>query len=115
MIIGTSMYRYRDNSNPRFYPPLLEEFVVVKQTPCGSWIQPYNACPWMRPKFVLDSGKKRFAYPTKELAIDSYIIRKNKQIGIIQARLDNAKLWLDQAQKVKTGEIEPHLNYVGLR
>ena len=112
MIVGTSMYRYRDNANPMMYPPLLEKFTVVKQTPCGSWIQPYNMCPWMKPKFVLDSGRKRYAYPTMELAINSYIIRKTKQIGIFQARLDDAKLCLKQAQLVKSGELEPHLNYV---
>lgn len=90
-------YRYVDeligdeySSSPRMR---LLEFRVQKYTPKGAWLH----SPWWKPKFVLVSGRKRFAHPTKEEALQSFIARKRRQISIYAARHDTAKEVLDQA------------------
>jgi hypothetical protein len=65
------------------------EFHVVKHTPKGVWLIRSNG--WGHKRFVLHTAKKRFACATKELAKESYIARKNKQIRIYQYRIQEAE------------------------
>ena len=99
--LGT-MYRYVDSRysigsedygySTRVSVSILE-YSVIKQTPGGVWIQ--DEWRIMKPRFVLNRGKKRFALETKELALQSFIARKRKQIIILRNQLLNAKeaLW----------------------
>ena len=71
-------------------------FPVVKETPKGCWIDVYG-----KRKFVLNDSTKRYAYPTKELALQSFIARKRRQAGILRAQLKNAEGLLAYASALK--------------
>lgn len=79
------LYRYKDKGGEIY----LEEFRVYKNTPKGYWIKTYPLLPKLT--FVLDIGRKRYAYPTLELAKESFLARKTRQIIILTAYLDNVK------------------------
>ncbi len=74
--------------------PLESTFSLIKETPCGYWIDVYGAKKW-----VSKNGKKRYAYPTRELAWESYRKRKEKQVSILSCRLAVAKAFLAEAKK----------------
>ena len=57
----------------------INSYTIIKQTNKGVWIQ-YH----LSKKFVLLTGVKRFAYPTKEEAINSLKCRKQRQLQIIK-------------------------------
>jgi hypothetical protein len=44
-----------------------------------------------RDRFVLLSGKKRWAYPTKGEAITAFILRKRRQESILESRLKDVR------------------------
>lgn len=58
----------------------LREFRLVSRTAKGAWITDLWDHDSSYKRFVLDGDGKRFAYPTKELARASFIIRKQRQI-----------------------------------
>ena len=60
----------------------LEEHGVAKHTPKGVWL--------ISGRFVLKDSRKRFACPTKEEAMASFIARKQRQIRILSAQLARA-------------------------
>lgn len=75
----------------------LEEYEVVKQTQCGFWID------WaFSKKWVSNAGKKRYAYPTKELALKSFRFRKERQISIHQKIIKRAIQALRLADSIIT-------------
>ena len=93
----TTYYRYED---VQYAPPAdedgerrgqgelhvhLRKYNVLRHTPKGVWIDAHGSG-----KFVLETAKKRFAWPTKEEAKASFIARKRRQIAIHQARIDRA-------------------------
>jgi hypothetical protein len=93
-------YDYRDyGSNGQLY---LRSFITVKKTPKGAWVteQPYGG----KPRFILDQGTKRFAYPDLDQALKSLIARKRRQISILTYQLEDAKHALELAQEESTNE-----------
>ena len=54
---------------------------AIKKTPKGYWLDVDGDEKW-----VSDSARKRFAYPTKEEAFQSFIYRKKRQIKILENR-----------------------------
>lgn len=58
---------------------LLETYRIIKITPKGVWIS-MGGYPETK-KFVLTSGRRRYAYPNVELAMESYIQRKRHHLG----------------------------------
>ena len=82
------MYRYEDvmyaSMLDEYDEPLgpgrlsivLREYSIIKRTPKGTWIYTGNR------RFVLNEGRKRFALPTKELAMESFLARKRRQLSI---------------------------------
>ncbi|MCZ6897647.1 MAG: hypothetical protein O7D95_02910 [Betaproteobacteria bacterium] len=109
----TKLYRYRDHSfwqedNPNPICSIeLETFRILKYTAKGGWI---NKRQYGFPKiekgvdrhfhkFVLLSGRKRYAYPDKESAWTSYVIRKQKQIIHLQNRLHITEICYDMAKQ----------------
>lgn len=56
----------------------LYRYEVLKKTEKGRWIKLYDFSD--EKKFVLDGHGKRFAYPTIDLAKESFVMRKNRQI-----------------------------------
>lgn len=105
-------YRYidgylEDDNYPWMEVVRLEQFPVIKRTECGVWIQMNNGGLFIngkyqcKKKFILEQfgyGKtktnKRFAWPTKEEALISYIKRKEKQIWLLENQLERAKEYL---------------------
>jgi hypothetical protein len=65
-------------------PPRLEMcwWQVNRRTPQGAWIGG---------KFVLLTATKRWACPTEEEALESFIARKRKQIRILSTQLRRAE------------------------
>lgn len=66
----------------------LSEFLVLKVTLHGVWLDYITGTA--KGRFVLRTANKRFACPTKEEALVSYIARKNRQIAILTAQLRRA-------------------------
>ncbi len=64
----------------------LKEFSVVKHTPCGVWLSVYGSR-----KFVKTKARKRWACPTKEEAMESFLARKSKQKRILSSQLDRVE------------------------
>lgn len=67
-------------------------FTVARRTPKGVWLK-----VWGKEKFVLDTGQKRFAYPTIKEARASFIARKKRHIRLLSAQLNAAEILLDKA------------------
>lgn len=93
----------------------LEQYEVIKQTSCGVWIKYprndkylYNPIKFIEgKKFILEkywykkTTNKRFAWPTKELALISYKARKEKQIRLLEGQLEYVKRYLEIANNIK--------------
>ncbi len=101
-------YRYRDYSYGPFTHVVCDKFVVVKKTARGAWIVPDHGTfsTSMGRHFVLDNAKKRFAYPTRLLALESFLARKTRQIQIYTGRLEDARRALAQGKSM-LGEVGP--------
>ncbi|CAB4146917.1 hypothetical protein UFOVP431_2 [uncultured Caudovirales phage] len=85
---------------------ILTEFVAEKVTPAGGWVTRIGAL-FPKPKFVLASGRKRLAYPTKEEAWESFVARTRRRHEILRDQLALAESALKAAngpmpQKPKT-------------
>lgn len=74
------------------------EYEVVKQTPKGVWVGFFGD-----KHFVLNESRKKFAWPTKELAKESFIIRKKRQIGHCKSTIISCELALEEINKVLLG------------
>lgn len=78
------------------------DFPVIKRTTCGVWIDVYG-----EKKFILDGIGKRWAWPTKKEALESYVARKSRQVSILAAQHDKAVALLKAAQeKFAKGDFE---------
>lgn len=106
--IGDVRYRYSyyrfDEDEP--VKVKVDEWYVAKVTDCGVWVTPvkYEADPkyptrrysyW---KFVLErwnfgkaTPRKRWAYPDKLAAMDSFLWRKNRQLAHLERQLRDVK------------------------
>jgi len=80
------------------------EYRVIKRTPKGAWIAPTWDNEGRHKRFVLDSSGKKFAYPTREAARASFIIRKKREIQHTRRQHDRAVRYLALAETGKFGE-----------
>lgn len=71
---------------------------VVRHTPQGVWL--YADSRDRGGRWVSKTARKRWAYPTKEEALDSFRYRKRKQVAIYTARLDRAHAAYELALKL---------------
>lgn len=78
----------------------VERFRILRRTPKGCWIEANGR---KAERFVLDGNGKRFAYPTLELAMDSYRIRKRRQIQYLAAQLERAEGYSKMAEATEQG------------
>lgn len=96
----TRMYRYEGYVDEDYYGPIglgnvhvrPQEFIIQRHTPRGVFIH-YG----LKPKFVLLSGHKRFAFPTKEEALKSFIERKRRQVRLLRGQMEHAEAQRDHA------------------
>jgi hypothetical protein len=101
-VVTEVWYRYFDKYSYENPEPTIQELPVVKHTPQGVILNFYG-----EHKFVLNSARRRWAYPTKELALDSYIQRKRKQMRHGENTVAHAKAMLFQAEAIQRGEVLP--------
>lgn len=90
--MGKHLYRYVDSRCPHLdeWDNLshttshiyLKTYEITSTTPCGYNINMYGMRKW-----VSNSSKKRFAYPTIEEAWKSFRIRKARQQKILKEQL----------------------------
>ena len=73
-------YRYENNRYSDGVRVHLHEFDLIKETPKGYWIY-----AWGSKKWVSNSARKRFAYPTEQEARVSFIKRKERGLLAGQA------------------------------
>jgi hypothetical protein len=113
-------YRYNDGAIteieycPRYL--ILNSYEVLSETKCGVWIRYperdrylYSPMKYIQgKKFILERSiwyksttNKRFAWPTKDEALVSYIARKEKQIAILENQLENAREFLAKAKEMQ--------------
>lgn len=64
----------------------LTKYPVIKHTPKGVWLDNYGT-----KRFVRREAIKRFACPTEEEALESFIARKARQVSILTSQLEQAK------------------------
>lgn len=69
-------------------------YPIIKRTMKGAWIYTYDGGG---KKFVNLTARKQFACLTKQLALESFIARKQRQIKILNSQLDDAKTFLAEA------------------
>ncbi len=74
-------YRCDGNLNNGIF---IEAFPVMKKTKRGVWIALRFE---ERNRFVLNTARKRYAWPTVDEAIDSFLARKKQQYRILKAQL----------------------------
>jgi hypothetical protein len=93
-------YRLEHYNHCSYITLSYEQYHVIRKTPKGVWI----STPYMNKKgkkFILDNATKRFAYPTKEEALNSFIHRKSRYLSILRSRMEDAQSALEAAQEVK--------------
>ncbi|MBZ9706106.1 hypothetical protein LB543_05150 [Mesorhizobium sp. ESP7-2] len=96
-------YRY-DDPWTAGEAPFCQELPVARHTAKCVVFDNYGAFD----RFVLkDPNGRRYAYPTKELALKSYIIRKQRQMQHAANTLDRAKENLATAQMIESGALVP--------
>lgn len=76
----------------------LLEFKLTKETPKGYWL---GVIAFPKYKWVSKTGKKRYAYPTKEEAMINFIKRTERRIEILERQLWSGKIALDIAKNMK--------------
>ena len=78
----------------------LAEYVSVKNTPMGCWIVRKQDELWSGAKrrFILTNARKKFAYPDKELAWESFLIRSHYRIQYLESQLEGARAILSAAE-----------------
>ncbi len=86
-------FRYDDSDLDYTCEPYEWNLKVIRYTAKCAVLDVYG-----KPKFVLLKANKRFAYPTRDLAMESYIIRKNRQMAYTAAAHDRASKYLEAAK-----------------
>ena len=86
------VYDYSSDEDEPHYCVALRTFMVRRETPKGVWIAEAD---WMKPRFVLKSANKRYAYPTAELAMESFRIRKGRQLQHLERGLERVRAVLE--------------------
>lgn len=90
-------YRYEDRPGYHAGAPAtvtLRMLRVIRKTPRGVMLD-----DWGFEHFVRDEGRKRFAYPTIELARESFLKRKQWQIGYARRQFDHVSAVLAATEK----------------
>lgn len=95
------LYRYEAciNSEDAHYDQVhLIEFSVIRQTP-----KCYVICFFGKDKFVLKEARKRFAYPNKVDALNSFKIRCNWRMRYAKRDIDRAERVLNLVKVIENG------------
>lgn len=95
--VADAWYRYEDHPGYDWASPeiRMRRLRVIRHTPKGVWLD-----DWSVPRFVLNDARKRYAYPTKELARESFLKRKRKQLGYLSTQHDHVAAVLKTAERI---------------
>ena len=95
-------YRYeRDKLSSEFDKLKLIEFSLVKETQKGNWIcQGRSYGLKGENTWVSNTSKKRYAYPTKNEALNNYILRTERRVKYLESDLSTTKYLLRQAMEL---------------
>lgn len=88
----------------------LEEFVMIRETAKGYWIAVdflYKDMKQLQ-KWVSKTSKRRYAYPTKEEAMQNFITRTKRRAQILQHQLDSCKIALAISDTIINKKYEKH-------
>ena len=96
------MYRYRQSFGYLY----CDEFEVVAITPKGKRIKPikFSNCFDNRERFVINEAKKRFAYESKEKALENFIKRTEWHIILAKNNIRSAEVALLKAKILEIKE-----------
>lgn len=88
----------------------LREYEVLRHTPKGVWLIA-KIGNWRCPpeRFVLKAARKRYACPTKEEAMVSFLARKERQLSILRHQAKHVKDVIKLVAKRKQEEIRQRL------
>lgn len=102
-------YRYVDILEYEGHARIIERvFYLVRKTPKGYWISADRnykegsiGFKWHRKRWVSKTTRKRYAYPTKEQAMEGFVARKRRQVTILTAQLERAKVaWAEGSNRL---------------
>jgi hypothetical protein len=93
-------YRYQESITDNGIMLILSEFIETKNTKCGAWVVEKNWATGKK-RFVLDGVGKRYCHETKEMAFDSYKMRKKSQLRYAQNALDIATFAINETANLK--------------
>ena len=84
----------------------LTEYEEVSKTPCGYWIK----ARYDKKRFILKDSKKKYAYPSKKEAWNSFKIRTKKSVSHCELALKNSEKFLSiiNTHELIDGEIKKH-------
>lgn len=86
----------------------LRVFTVKRETPCGVWLA--DECGVSLNRWVSKTSRKKYAFPTKEEAWESFIARKTKQRRLLFAQLQRVEALLELPAPTAE-QIAGHKNY----
>jgi hypothetical protein len=78
----------------------LRTFDLISETLKGYWIG-YSGLRPLKFKWISKTSKKRYAYPTKEEALNGYISRTKRRLDILNYQLSSCKIGIDLAEMEK--------------
>ena len=106
-------FRYIDSIGPEGVTIVCRRYSVVKETEYCYWLVPVDSTGWAlaqqertgkvvkSAKRVLKDSWRRFAYPEKAKALDSYKARKRHQLGHAELSLERAKAALADIKDIE--------------
>lgn len=107
--VGDVLYRYEDHH--LFRPPPYfddgtwhdpDEYEVVRLTAMGYWVMLLPRCEYgIKNRFILRDAFKKYAHPTKELALDSIYRRRLSQREILEVQLANVTRTLREIEEIR--------------
>lgn len=121
--LGPTHYRLKDWLDEDGIHVGIVKFEVVKETPKGYWVMTGVFMRWMDIsklrkkgllKFVLKDSAKRYCYPTLELAVNSYDIRKYRQLQRLRTNLSVAELIEKTMGEIKAKTLDDFKDYGGI-
>lgn len=88
-------FRYEDRAGNLGTAEIwLMQYRIIRETPKGVWLDDFT-----KERFVLHDARKRWAYPTTELARQSFLIRKRKQLAHLASWHDRIRATIVAVEK----------------
>jgi len=92
------LYRYEDALTHNSLAVRLVEFEVIRETERGYWFveswltsDAFKQMAERSKRWVSKDSRKRYCYPSKDEAWDSYLIRKSRQLGHLERQYNWAQ------------------------